>query len=67
MSSASQTIVLISGENQGLGFEIAENLILSGDYNIIHGSRDISKANSAAETLRSLPNIKAPSHQSSWT
>ncbi|KAL4964161.1 uncharacterized protein BDV14DRAFT_190467 [Aspergillus stella-maris] len=57
---SSQTIVLISGANRGLGFETAKNLILSENHNyqVLLGGRDLSKAQKTAETLNALPNIK---------
>ncbi|KAB8263848.1 hypothetical protein BDV32DRAFT_118529 [Aspergillus pseudonomiae] len=54
---ASQSIVLISGANRGLGYETAKNLLLSGNYHIIIGSRDRSKGEAAAGSLRALSGI----------
>lgn len=47
-----------SGANRGLGFEAAKSLVHLANYHIILGSRDLSKADKAADTLRALPNIK---------
>ncbi|RGP81252.1 hypothetical protein FLONG3_634 [Fusarium longipes] len=51
--------VLITGANQGVGYETAKNLLMSSvDYHIIIGSRDEAKGEEAASELRSLENIK---------
>ncbi|GMG14363.1 unnamed protein product [Aspergillus oryzae] len=47
----------IPGANRGLGYETAKNLLLSGNYHIIIGSRDCSKGDAAADSLRTLPGI----------
>ncbi|KAF4966879.1 hypothetical protein FSARC_5492 [Fusarium sarcochroum] len=52
-------LVLITGANQGVGFETAKNLVLSSvDYHVVLGSRDEYKGDEAAMELRSLENIK---------
>ncbi|EED20052.1 short chain dehydrogenase/reductase, putative [Talaromyces stipitatus ATCC 10500] len=57
--TAKQIITLITGANQGLGFEVAKNLVLSsGSYHVIIGSRDPSKGAKAVANLQSLPDIK---------
>lgn len=49
MASQDKSIVLITGGNQGVGYETAKNLVLpSQDYHVILGSRDISKGEDAA-------------------
>jgi NAD(P)-dependent dehydrogenase (short-subunit alcohol dehydrogenase family) len=54
--SSSQTIVLITGANQGIGFETAKNLLLSSPkYHILLGSRSLANGVAAAKTLQSLP------------
>ncbi|KAM6508196.1 hypothetical protein FALCPG4_018078 [Fusarium falciforme] len=58
MSSAKR-IVLITGANQGVGYETAKNLVLSAaDYHVILGSRDKAKGESAAKELQSVSGIK---------
>ncbi|KAL4943305.1 hypothetical protein BDV06DRAFT_221353 [Aspergillus oleicola] len=55
---SSQTIILISGANRGLGFEAAKNLVIFDNYHVILGCRDLAKAQKAADTLRALPSLK---------
>lgn len=53
---ASKTIVLISGANQGLGFEIAKKLATEQkDYHIFLGSRNLAKGEESAKMLQGLP------------
>ncbi|CAK42086.1 hypothetical protein CBS63078_9745 [Aspergillus niger] len=56
--AAEQKLVLITGANQGIGFETAKNLILSDNYHVILGSRDPAKGEEAAKTLEAVPGIK---------
>lgn len=50
----SRTIVLITGANQGVGFETAKNLVSSStNYHVIIGCRDISRGEDAIATLQS--------------
>ncbi|PYI04504.1 NAD(P)-binding protein [Aspergillus sclerotiicarbonarius CBS 121057] len=51
-------LVLITGANQGIGFETAKNLLLSDNYHAILGSRDPIKGEEAARTLQAIPGIK---------
>ncbi|KAM0543980.1 hypothetical protein ACHAPJ_012004 [Fusarium lateritium] len=52
-------LVLITGANQGVGFETAKNLVLSSvDYHVVIGSRDEFKGEDTARELQSLENIK---------
>ncbi|XXG93934.1 hypothetical protein Hte_000184 [Hypoxylon texense] len=59
MASPNQKIVLITGGNQGVGYETAKNLLLfSPDYHVILGSRDASKGEAAAKELQATEGIK---------
>ncbi|KAF5561728.1 oxidoreductase yusZ [Fusarium napiforme] len=52
-------LVLITGANQGVGFETAKDLVLSSvKYHVIIGSRDEAKGEIAARSLQSLDDIK---------
>ena len=52
---ASKTIVLISGANQGLGFETAKKLATEQkNHHILLGSRNLSEGEKSAEKLRNL-------------
>ncbi|RDW61488.1 hypothetical protein BP5796_11380 [Coleophoma crateriformis] len=54
--TSEQTIVLITGANQGVGFETAKNLLLSDvRYHILLGSRDITKGNEAVAKMQGFP------------
>ncbi|KAJ9136630.1 Short chain dehydrogenase [Pleurostoma richardsiae] len=56
---SNKIITLITGANRGIGYETAKNLLLTSDaYHILLGSRDLSQGQSAAATLRSLPEVK---------
>lgn len=48
---ASSKIVLITGANQGLGFEIAKSLSKL-DYHVLMGSRDVQRGIAAAKRLQ---------------
>lgn len=48
---ASKTLVLITGANQGLGYYAAQQLAATGTHHVLIGSRDLSKAVTAIETL----------------
>ncbi|OKL60636.1 hypothetical protein UA08_04165 [Talaromyces atroroseus] len=57
--AAKQIITLITGANQGVGFEAAKNLVLSSaSYHVIIGSRNINRGAKAVADLQSLPEIK---------
>ncbi|KZF22281.1 putative carbonyl reductase [Xylona heveae TC161] len=59
MAKSDQTIVLITGANQGLGFAAAKILVeLSADYHVIVCSRNLSRGEEAVSKLRSLPGAK---------
>ncbi|RBR11273.1 uncharacterized protein FIESC28_09157 [Fusarium coffeatum] len=52
-------LVLITGANQGVGYETAKNLVLSSvDYHVVIGSRNEAKGQEAAENLQSLDSIR---------
>lgn len=54
MASSSQTIILITGANQGLGLEVVKQLSASTpNHTILLGSRDLSKGKSAASSVDS--------------
>jgi len=61
MSSKASTIILITGANTGLGFEIVKSLLRSSvTYTILLAGRDINKANAAAKTAQSeFPSSKS--------
>ncbi|KAJ4385162.1 hypothetical protein N0V85_008183 [Neurospora sp. IMI 360204] len=53
MSHSGKIIVLITGANQGIGYETAKNLVQSSaDFHVILGSRDSSKGEAAAQALQ---------------
>jgi len=54
--AASQQIVLITGANQGVGFETAKNLVLSSEkYHVLLGCRDLAKGLAAVESIKTSP------------
>ncbi|KAH8639301.1 hypothetical protein IG631_07071 [Alternaria alternata] len=57
MASEEQTIVLITGANGGIGFELAAQLLRDNKYYILLGSRSIEKGEAAVKLLqeRELP------------
>ncbi|KAJ8066763.1 hypothetical protein OCU04_004151 [Sclerotinia nivalis] len=57
--STAQKLVLITGGNQGIGFETAKNLLLtSPEYHIILRCRDPTKGEAAVKELQSVPDLK---------
>jgi len=54
--TSSQVLVLITGANQGIGFEAAKNILLSSaTYHVLLGSRDLPKGEAAVAALNELP------------
>lgn len=49
--AASKALVLVTGANQGIGFQIAQQLAASGKYKVLLGSRSSSKADDAIQRL----------------
>lgn len=49
----SKTIVLVSGANQGVGFEIAKKLATEPNYHILMGTRSLSNGQAAISSLPS--------------
>ncbi|KAK5116586.1 hypothetical protein LTR85_009211 [Meristemomyces frigidus] len=56
--AASKTLVLITGANQGLGYYACQQMATTGKYHILIGSRDVSKAEKAIETLANDASVK---------
>lgn len=50
--SPSSKIVLVTGANQGIGFEIAKSLSSKSGYHVLMGSRDTRRGINAAEQLQ---------------
>ncbi|KGO38832.1 Short-chain dehydrogenase/reductase SDR [Penicillium expansum] len=59
MATASQKIVLITGGNQGIGYETAKNLLrTSASYHVILGSRKLSNGEEAVKKLQAETDLK---------
>lgn len=52
MAAANRSIILITGGNAGIGFELASQLIADKSKHIIIGSRSIEKGEAAIKDLR---------------
>lgn len=50
--SPSSKIVLVTGANQGIGFEIAKSLSSKSGYHVLMGSRDPQRGIDAAKQLQ---------------
>ncbi|KAL1593770.1 hypothetical protein SLS60_010502 [Paraconiothyrium brasiliense] len=53
MASIAQTIVLITGANSGIGFELAAQLLQKGTYHVLVGARSTQKGTAALKDLQS--------------
>ncbi|KAI2613628.1 NAD(P)-binding protein [Hypoxylon fragiforme] len=59
MASSSKRIVLITGGNQGVGYETAKNLLVfSSEYHVILGSRDPSKGAATVKQIQAVEGVK---------
>ena len=54
-----KALLLITGADQGLGYSAVQQLSATNTYRILLGSRDVSKAEKAIETLTDDESIKA--------
>jgi hypothetical protein len=52
MSSSISKIILITGANQGIGFEIARSLSAKAGYHVLLGSRNTERGIKAAKQLQ---------------
>jgi hypothetical protein len=52
MTASISKIVLITGNNQGIGFEIARSLSSKAGYHVLLGSRDAQRGINAAKQLQ---------------
>ncbi|MCJ1426985.1 hypothetical protein MMC29_004888 [Sticta canariensis] len=56
-ATAAKTVILITGANAGIGFELAAQLMAKGSYHVLVGSRALEKGQAAVKELetRKLP------------
>ncbi|KAF2196415.1 NAD(P)-binding protein [Delitschia confertaspora ATCC 74209] len=52
-TSITKKLVLITGANTGIGFELAHQLLKKGSYHILLGSRSLTKGTAAVQSLQS--------------
>ncbi|KAF1967420.1 NAD(P)-binding protein [Bimuria novae-zelandiae CBS 107.79] len=53
MTSIAKMVVLITGANSGIGFELAAQLLQKGTYHVLVGSRSAQKGTTALQELQS--------------
>lgn len=58
--SASTSIVLVTGANQGIGYAVAEHLAKTGTFHVLLGSRDASRGAAAALAIDPSGTIVTP-------
>ena len=51
MSSSNKNIILVTGGNTGIGFEVVRQLLADATNHVIIGSRSVEKGEAAAKTL----------------
>ena len=56
-STQDQTIVLVTGANQGIGLALVKRLSSNPTYHLLLGSRDISKGEAAVTSISSPSNV----------
>ncbi|CAF3333685.1 unnamed protein product [Rotaria sp. Silwood2] len=59
-STSEQRVILVTGANKGIGFEVVKKLVKESPVNnniILLGSRDLKRGEDALVRLGSLPNI----------